>query len=80
MERNGDLMVQTVDKTMTPADAARQLKIGVDYVYKLLYSEKLKGERVRKVSKNGNARMEWRVDAASVTARLKSLTNHKDSD
>ncbi len=50
------------EKEMTAIQAARRLRVGLDYLYSLLWARKLPGR------KTGNR---WRIPAAAVEARLK---------
>lgn len=47
---------------MTPIEAARTLGIGLDYLYALLWTGKLKAEKVAG---------RWRIPAGEIEARMK---------
>jgi excisionase family DNA binding protein len=47
---------------VTPIQAARTLKVGLDYLYSLLWTGKLQGRKVDR---------RWRIPAEAVEARLK---------
>ena len=55
----GDVMLK--GKEISAVEAARRLGVGLDYIYSLLWTGKLKG---RKVGKH------WRVAQEAVEARL----------
>jgi excisionase family DNA binding protein len=50
------------EKEMSAVEAARKLGIGLDYLYSLLWTGKLRGRKVRK---------QWHVSAEAVETRLK---------
>ena len=50
------------ENELTPVEAARRLGIGLDYLYALLWTGKLKGQKVEG---------RWQVPAAEVEARLR---------
>jgi excisionase family DNA binding protein len=50
----------TKESTLTAVEAARRLGVGLDYLYGLLWTGKLQGQRV-----NGR----WQVSAEAVDAR-----------
>jgi excisionase family DNA binding protein len=52
------------EKTLTAVEAARRLGVGLDYLYGLLWTGKLLGQKVGR---------RWRVSGAAVEARLKAL-------
>lgn len=47
---------------LSAVEAARRLRVGLDYLYSLLWTGKLQGRKVGK---------QWRVPAEAVEARLK---------
>jgi excisionase family DNA binding protein len=50
------------DRCVSPNAAARRLGISVDYLYKLLWAGKLKGQKINE---------RWRVPVAAIEDRLK---------
>ncbi len=58
-------------ETMSAPEAARTMQVGLNYVYTLLRSGKLPGERV-----NG----QWQIDAADVRARIAETEKYKRHD
>ncbi len=54
----------TKEKSLSAVEAARRLGVGLDYLYGLLWTGKLQGQKVGR---------RWRVPAAAVEARLKAL-------
>ena len=58
-------------ETMTAPEAARALQVGLNYLYGLLLSGKLPGERV-----NGR----WQIDAADVRTRIAETEKYKRND
>jgi excisionase family DNA binding protein len=55
-------------ETMSAPEAARALQVGLNYLYSLLLTGKLPGERV-----NGR----WQIDAADVRARIAETEKYK---
>ena len=55
-------------ETMSAPEAARALQVGLNYLYALLLSGKLPGERV-----NGR----WQIDAADIRARIVETEKYK---
>jgi len=55
-------------ETMSAPEAARALNVGLNYVYALLLSGKLAGERV-----NGR----WQIDVADVRARIAATEKYR---
>jgi excisionase family DNA binding protein len=58
-------------ETMTAPEAARALQVGLNYLYALLLSGKLPGERV-----NGR----WQIEAADIRARIAETEKYKRRD
>jgi excisionase family DNA binding protein len=54
--------VKTEKEEISAIQAARQLGIGLDYLYSLLWTGKLQGRKVGK---------QWRIPAHAVQARMK---------
>lgn len=52
----------TQQRELSAIEAARKLRIGLDYLYSLLWTGKLQGRKVGK---------QWRIPAGAVEARLK---------
>jgi excisionase family DNA binding protein len=52
----------TKQAEMSAIEAARKLGVGLDYLYSLLWTGKLRGKKVGK---------HWRIPAEAVEARLK---------
>ena len=52
----------TKGKQVTAVEAARKLGVGLDYLYSLLWTGKLRGTKVGK---------QWRISADAVEERLK---------
>jgi excisionase family DNA binding protein len=52
----------TKQAEMSAIEAARKLGVGLDYLYSLLWTGKLRGKKVGKL---------WRIPAEAVEARLK---------
>lgn len=50
------------ENELSAIEAARKLKIGLDYLYSLLWTGKLRGRKVGK---------QWRIPAEAVDERLK---------
>lgn len=50
------------ENELSAVEAARRLGVGLDYLYSLLWTGKLKGRKVGK---------QWRIPAEAVEARLK---------
>ncbi len=55
-------MTHSKDKELSAIEAARRLRIGLDYLYSLLWTGKLQGRKVGK---------RWRVPSDAVESRLK---------
>ena len=56
-------MTQSKDKELSArTEAARRLGVGLDYLYSLLWTEKLQGRKVGK---------QWRIPSQAVETRLK---------
>ena len=55
-------MAQSKDKELSAVEAARRLGVGLDYLYSLLWTGKLRGRKVGK---------RWRVSSEAVEARLR---------
>ncbi len=55
-------MTQSKDKELSAIEAARRLGVGLDYLYSLLWTEKLQGRKVGK---------QWRIPSQAVETRLK---------
>jgi excisionase family DNA binding protein len=51
------------EREVSAVEAARKLGVGLDYLYSLLWTGKLKGRKVGK---------QWRISAEAVEARLKT--------
>lgn len=49
---------------LTAVEAARRLGVGLDYLYSLLWTHRLEGNKVGK---------HWRISAEAVEARIKQL-------
>jgi excisionase family DNA binding protein len=52
----------TKEKTLTAVEAARRLGVGLDYLYGLLWTGKLEGQKEDRM---------WRIPAAAIEQRLK---------
>jgi excisionase family DNA binding protein len=52
----------TKERELSAVEAARRLRVGLDYLYSLLWTGKLQGRKVGK---------QWRIPAEAVEARLK---------
>ncbi|HLJ85727.1 MAG TPA: excisionase family DNA-binding protein [Candidatus Angelobacter sp.] len=50
------------EQEITAVEAARRLGVGLDYLYSLLWTGKLKGHKVGK---------QWRIPAEAIQARMK---------
>lgn len=58
--RGGSQLKST--KEISAVEAARRLRVGLDYLYSLLWTGKLEGHKVGK---------QWRISVEAVEARLK---------
>jgi len=58
-------------ETMSAPEAARALQVGLNYMYALLLSGKLPGERV-----NGR----WQINAVDVRARIAQTEKYKRNE
>jgi excisionase family DNA binding protein len=54
----------STELTLTAVEAARRLGVGLDYLYGLLWTGKLQGQKVDR---------RWVISASAVEARLKTL-------
>jgi excisionase family DNA binding protein len=61
-DERGENVTDPKDKHLSAVEAARRLGIGLDYLYSLLWTGKLKAHKVGK---------RWRIPAEAVVARLK---------
>jgi len=57
------------NREVTPAEAARRLGVGLDYIYALLWAGKIAGH------KDGGR---WRISEQALVKRLKSVSRAKD--
>lgn len=55
-------MKQSLVTRLTAVEAARRLGVGLDYLYSLLWTGKLEGQKIGK---------QWRIPRTAVEARLK---------